>query len=66
MDINEIRKQIEEKKAEARKFLNTDLEKTEEIMEEVRALQKKVELYVQIEDEEMQDLQEQKKKKEKE
>lgn len=64
MDINEIKRTIEEKKAEARKFLNTDLEKAEKIMEEVRALQKKVELYVQIEDEEMQDLQTQKKKNE--
>lgn len=64
MEINNIKRQIEEKKAEARKLLDTDLVKAEKIAEEVRALQKKVELYIQIEDEEMQDLQTQKKKNE--
>lgn len=66
MDINELKRNIEEKKTEARKLLDTDLVKAEKIMEEVRELQKKVELYTQLEDEEMKDLQEQRKKKGKE
>lgn len=64
MDINELKRNIEEKKTEARKLLDTDLVKAEKIMEEVRELQKKVELKQQLEDEEMIDLQKQKKEKE--
>lgn len=60
--IAELKIEIEDKKKEARKLLDTDLVRAEEIMKEVRALQKKVELYIQIEDEEMEDFIKQKEK----
>lgn len=66
MDINELKREIEKKKNEARKLLDTDLVKAEKLTEEVRELQKKLELKQQLEDEEMRDLQRQKKKKDKE
>lgn len=64
MDINELKIEIEKKKNEARKLLDTDLVKAEKLTEEVRELQKKLELKQQLEDEEMRDLQSQKKEKE--
>lgn len=64
MDINELKREIEEKKKEARKLLDTDLVKAEKLTDEVRELQKKLELKQQLEDEEMRDLQSQKKEKE--
>lgn len=66
MDINQLKIEIEEKKNEARKLIDTDLVKAEKLTEEVRELQKKLELKQQLEDEEMRDLQSQKKKKEQE
>lgn len=64
MDINQLKIEIEEKKNEARKLIDTDLVKAEKLTEEVRELQKKLELKQQLEDEEMRDLQSQKKEKE--
>lgn len=64
MNINELKREIEEKKKGARKLLDTDLVKAEKLTDEVRELQKKLELKQQLEDEEMRDLQSQKKEKE--
>lgn len=53
MNIYEIKREIADKKEEARNLIETDLEKAEKITEEVRELQKQVDLYAQIENEEM-------------
>lgn len=66
MNIEELKREIEEKKKEARKLLDTDLEKAKELTKEVKELREKLELKQQIEDEEMKELQRQKKEKEKE
>jgi HK97 family phage major capsid protein len=65
MKIEEIRELINTKKAEARGLLETDLEKAETLMEEVRGLQKKLDLALELEEEEKRDLQKQQKENEK-
>ncbi|RXI57418.1 phage major capsid protein [Clostridium tetani] len=60
MKIEEIRELINTKKAEARGLLDKDLEKAEKITNEVRELQKKLDLATELEEEEKRDLQQQK------
>ena len=60
MKIEELRQMLTEKKAEARKLLNSDVAKAEEAMVEVRELQKKISLAEEIEAEEKRQLEKQK------
>lgn len=60
MKIEELRQLINNKKAEARGLLETDIEKAEKLTEEVRELQKKLELALELEEEEKRDLRKQK------
>lgn len=60
MKIEEIRELINTKKTEARGLLETDLEKAEKVTEEVRELQKKLDLAEELEQQEKRDLQQQK------
>lgn len=60
MKIDELRQDLTSKKAEARKLLESDVKKAEEVMEEVRELQKKISMIEEVEAEEMRDLQRQK------
>ncbi|RXM57209.1 phage major capsid protein [Clostridium tetani] len=65
MKIEEIREIINTKKAEARGLLETDIEKAEKLTEEVRELQKKLDLAIELEENEKRDLQKQQKENEK-
>lgn len=62
MKIEELRQEIETKKVEARGLLETDLEKAEKLTEEVRDLQKKLDLALELEEKELRDLQKQNRK----
>lgn len=69
MDIIELKRQLAEKKVEARGLIETDLEKAETTAKEVRELQKKIDLLEEMEVQEKRDLekqQENKKEKRKE
>ena len=59
MKIEEIREMIKTKKTEARGLLETDIEKAEKITQEVRELQKKLDLALELEEEEKRDLKKQ-------
>lgn len=64
MNIVELKRQLEEKKIEARNLIETDLEKAEATAKEVRSIQKKIELLEEMEHDEKRELEKQKKKKE--
>lgn len=59
MKLEELRQLLNEKKVEARGLLETDLSKAEEIMTEVRELQKQIKILEEIEEEERRSLENQ-------
>ena len=59
MKLEELRQLLSEKKVEARGLLETDLSKAEEIMTEVRELQKQIKLLEEIEEDERRSLENQ-------
>lgn len=66
MNIIELKRQLEEKKIEARGLIETDLEKAEATAKEVRELQKKIDLLEEMEVQEKRDLEKQKENKKEE
>ncbi len=65
MKIEELRQEIETKKVEARGLLEIDLEKAEQLTQEVRDLQNKLDLALELEEQEKRDLENQKNNNEK-